>query len=247
MTSDAGADLRRLVFFSLLTALCPFIPVPFLDDWARDLLRRRLCLEQCRRCAADVGDEGVAVLACGPSAPVTAGGCVGGCLVHGVLKPTLELIGKLLTKIFRTVLIFLTAKDSIDTFSETFHVGYLVAVALERSHLADPRPERILAVRRAVEITVAGVDHRPIEQLARRAFRGSRRLLRRAAANVGGLLRRLRRSGQDELRGDLPLDQEAARLAPLVERLAGQLASERGYLDHLRATLEENLTRLTPL
>ncbi len=132
------AGLRRQVGYSLVTGLTHLIPVPFLDDWAKDLLRQRQAMELARdRGVHLTGAEGK-ILACGHHPP-TARGCVRGCLFALVVIPVELLFKVFFNKIVRKVLFFLTVKDVIDTFSRTLHEGYLLRHALKLGALT-PAP-----------------------------------------------------------------------------------------------------------
>ncbi|MCP4656556.1 MAG: hypothetical protein GY856_14180 [bacterium] len=234
--------LRRLVFHSLLSGLCPLIPIPFLDDWARDLLKKRLVAELVRRHGGGLADPELKLLACGHHPP-TLEGCVRGCFSFALIKTVALVAAKVLRKVFRKILIFLTIKECVDGFSRTFHEAYLVRHALLLGRL--PASETgVLEVRQAIEAAVAQVDPRPIEQLVRRAFAGSRKLLARGARQLGRLLQPLRRSGREDrelLHEDLPLDQEEELLGGLVDELTSELEHEARYLRQLEKLLENQL------
>lgn len=235
------AGFRRVVFYSLLTSLCPLIPLPLLDDWARDLLRRRLAGELARERGQPLADGDVKILACGHH-PLTLEGCLRGCVVVIFTKVVLKIV----KKIFRKILFFLTIKDCVVTFSGTFHEAYLVRHALD---LGVVPANGALDVRRAIEAAVREPDHRPIERLARRTFRGSWGLLGRGARQLTRLFKGLRRSGREDddlLREELPLDEEERVLGGLVDELTEELGQETGYLRHLEALFEKHLAAAEP-
>ncbi len=239
--------LRRLVFHSLLSGLCPLIPIPFLDDWARDLLKRRLIAELVRRHGGRLADSELKLLACGHHPP-TLEGCVRGCFSFALIKTLALIAAKVLRKVFRKILILLTIKECVDGFSRTFHEAYLIRHALVLGRLEAPETG-VWEVRQAVEAAVDQVDPRPIEQLVRRAFAGSRKLLARGARQLGRLLRPLRRSGRDEnelLHEALPLDREEELLGGLVDELTTELEHETRYLRQLEKLLENQLPDRAP-
>lgn len=247
MASDAApADgpsqgLRRLVFYSLLTGLCPLIPIPLVDDWARDLLRRRLVGELARGQGLELASLDVKVLALGERA-LTAKGCLRGCFVLAVVKPLVKIAIKIVSKLFRKILVVLAVRDGVVTFSATFHEAYLVRHALALGALSGPAPP-VLEVRRAIEAAIAEPDHRPIKALARRAMRGSWHLVRRGARLLTRLMRRQRRSGRadDEIVRDLDLEAEEQVLGGLVDELTREIEQKGGYLRHLEGLLEKHL------
>ena len=244
-------DLRKLVSYSLLTGLCPLIPIPVLDDWVRDLLRRRLAADLVADAGADLGDFQVKVLACG-YVPPTAGGCALGCLRWLLVKPLMFLVTVIFRKVMRKILFFLTIKDAVATFSRTFHEAYLLRHALGMGVLAEvprtvppaPIDPRLLAVRAAVETVSAATDTRPVTNLARSIFTGSRRLLMHTARVMTRLVRRGRRDDEERLGERLEREGEE-RLGSLIDGLTADLEQQGGYLEMLETRLEERL--VTPL
>jgi hypothetical protein len=238
-----AGGLRRVVLYSLLTGLCPLIPVPLLDDWVRDLLRRRLAGELAGRRGLALSGEEIKVLAYGYRPP-SVEGCLRGCLTFAFVKPLVKIAVKILEKVFRKILVFLMVKESVDTFSQTFHEGYLTRHALASGAL-DGAPAPVARVRRAIEAAVAEQDHRPVERLARQTFRGSWRLMRQGGRRLGRLARALRRRrgpGEDDaLPGELDLSGEEQVLGGVVDELTQELETETGYLRRLEALFREHL------
>ena len=252
-----SSELRQLVSYSLMSGLCPLIPVPLLDDWARDLLRTRLVTRLAAGSGATLSDAEAKLLACGYD-PATAGGCVAGCLKAALIQPIVFLSHLIFRKVVRKVLVFLLAKDVVDTFSETFHEAYLLRHALALGAVppgdaaASPSPSRpfdpkLIAVRGAVESVYRAADTRPVTSLARSLFGGSRRLLLRTARRMTRLLRQGRRMLRRGRRGDEEkiserLEREGeASLGGLIDELTADLEQQGGYLEGLERRLEERL------
>ena len=237
-TETPSSGLRKLVFSSLMTGLCPLIPVPLADDWARDVLRRRLVADLLREGDADLGTPAVECLAQGRGA-LSVEGCLKGCVLTGM-----KLVFKIFKKIFRKILIFLTIKDCADTFAETFHEAYLVRHAVARGDLDSAAGmDRVERVREAMEATIRQIDHRPIERIARHTLSGSGRLLRRAARHLGKTLKKLRgRERSEELDAELPLDDEERELGGLVDELTALLGRQTDYLRRLEDVFDERMT-----
>jgi len=231
---EASPGFHRLTFYSLLTGLTPIIPLPFVDDWTRDLVRRRLTAEIGRQHGQELDSASVKVLALGQK-PLSAGGCLrsatSGC-VFGV-------VGYLIKKFFRKIIIFLLVKDCVDTFSKTFHQGYLLHHALVVGAPVSGESERI---RSAIEEVTSEVDPRPVEQLARRTFRGSWGLLRRASRHLARVTKPLRQHAEeDEVYDRADLEDEEPRVAGVVDQLAEDLESQTSYLRELERRLENLL------
>lgn len=242
--ATSGERLHRLVFFSLLTGLTPLIPFPFVDDWARDYLRRRLASDLLR--GRPMGEDELKVLACGES----PGGSFRGCFLATVWRAIVVVGKKLLRKVFRTILFFLAVRDCARTFARTFHEGYFLRHAISLGELdgsppdgtpPDGTPAPAARVREAIEASVERIDLRRVEGLARRTLRGSWKTLRTSARRLGRWLRGLRRGGE-EGEGELEVQEEVLR--PLVDDLTEGLRHESGYLPHLEALFEAELDRL---
>ncbi len=239
-------DLRRLVSDSVMTGLCPLIPIPLLDDWTRDLLRRRLVARLAASAGTDLSGGDAGILACGYRPP-DAAGCAGGCLRALLVRPVVFLANLVFRKLMRKVLFFLTIKDAVDTFSETFHEAYLLRHALVLGVLREPilvAPDRVdprvLELRAAVEAVVRATDTRPVTTLARSVFAGSRRLAVATAKRMTRVLRRRRGAGEVELTRRLEREGEAG-LGALIDELTRDLERRGGYLEQLETNLERRL------
>lgn len=232
----APTGLRRIVFYSLLTSLCPLIPIPLLDDWVCDVLRRRLAAEHARDHGVQLKGRDLKILACGYNPP-SVSGCVRGLIAFVVVKVVL----KVLKKIFRKILVFLTVKDCVLAFSQTFHESYLARHALKIGALSE-LPPPVIRVRQAIEAAVDELDHRPIEELVRRTLRGSWRLVRAGARQLPRLLEPFRKRGTKE--GDLleaDLGEEERLLGRVVDQLTAELEQEATYLSGLETLLVKHL------
>lgn len=237
VVEPAAPWLRRVTFFSLLAGLCPLIPVPFLDDRVLDAVRRHQVRELARERGAALTPGQVDYLA---GTVRGSRGCLGW-LGWALWSLTVRLFAKLLRK----VLLVFAVKESVDTASRTFHEGYLLHAALTPANpaagAAMPPSDELAAwrVRRALEQALEEVDPRPVDQALKRSFRGSRRLLRRGARLLASPFRRRRagRAGEAEL----PEAEEENLLGDVVDRLAGELSHESGYLATLEARFRARL------
>jgi hypothetical protein len=225
-----------VTFHSVLAGLCPLIPVPFLDDRVLAAVRRKMVRDLAAERGVALDAERVDVLA---GIGRERRGCLG-----TAAWIAFSLTVRLLGKVFRKVLIVFAVKESVDTASRTFHEGYLLHLAFQWAPAwsgaegEGPAPDaldpgRAVGLRRIVERTVAEADPRPVEQVLRRAFRGSRGLLRRAA----GVLRRSARRTES-----LPESEERRLLGGLLDSLVAELWEEQGYLQALEDRFRGHLT-----
>lgn len=245
--SGAG-ELRDIVAHSVLAGLCPLIPVPFLDDWVRDGLRRRLVGRLAGRRGLVLGSDALSTLATGYE-PTTAEGCVASCLRSSVVLPARFVFKLLFKKILRKLVIPLAIKDCVDTFSTVFHEAYLVrhgmgidALATRATGASTLEREAVLPLRRATEAVRDTVDPRPVERFAGQAFRSSWRVVESTARAISRRLRRLRRDGTLADPGTLDeLWSEEEPLESMVDDLTAEIGGEGGYLRDLERRLEARL------
>ena len=220
-----------LLRHAVMVGLTPLIPLPFLDDLARDALRRRMV----RALAAEQGVTFAAVEVAA-LADEPRGGCLG-CLPALVLYP--------LKKLFRKVFFFLEIKRAIDLVSTTWHFGWLLQVALLDRTLSAGDAARTAAVRATIEALIAESSVTPLERAFREVLTHSRGALRAAAGIMTRALRGTARRAEnvDEVVASVaPAEQE--QLEGLVARLQAALgAVPREHLDRLAGDLRERLGR----
>lgn len=226
---EPQAWFRRLTFYSVLSGMWALLPVPLLDDHFLRRTRRRMVRGAAARHGVVLSEAQITELA-GDGGVRTTWGCLVGVIVATTAK--------LLRRFVRTVVFFLAANDAADAASRTFHEGYLLEQALAPPSALGPQPRTIDAtrVRWAIETTCAEIDTRPIRQLIRRAFRGSRWLLRR------GVMLLSRSRGAENPEQVDALEQEQERLmSSLLERLSGALFGQQRYLQDLEQSFRRHL------
>lgn len=222
---------RLLVVEAALAGIGAIIPIPFVDDLVVRSVKRRMV----RRLARLHGLELPPVRVQQLSGTVPERGL--GCLWRATVGFLVKLVVKILRRIFRTLLFWLTVKDATDAFSRTFHEGWLVESALRAS--GPDVVERAPAVRTALEAVLREIDTRPFERAVKGAFRQSGGLLRRAAA---ALTRRARTEPEDAT-ATAGADEEWEAVVPgsLVERLLSALPGQQAYLERLERSFQQAL------
>ena len=232
-TSEAG-NQRSLVTHAVLAGLTPLIPVPVVDDLAKNYFRKRLV----RRLAAANG-RGLSIEELAALTREREGGCVRGCLVAAVVYP--------LKAVFRKIFYFLEWKRAIDLASRTYHFGYLVNYAMQRrddgTSIIDAR--RASDVSEAIAAVCRESPIKPVEGAIGVTFRGSRRVLRAAAALLASALRRLAgRARPEEVAEAIEQiePEEERELEPVVTRLQRAIAAvPEDHFRHLRERLDARL------
>lgn len=236
--------LRGLVVYSLLAGVCPLIPIPLLDDWVLDRVRRRLVARLADEAAYRPAPAGLEVLADRDPTDWRPDALARGCLRKLVVAPVKFVYKRILKKLLRKVLFVLAIKDAVDEFSTTFHHAWLLRHAFARGRRPSTR-DGVWTLRRQVDAVRDEIDPRPLESAVRSAFRHSRRLLRQAARTVGRLGRALRRRRPDEGAAaawvDAAARQTGEEASGLVDELLAGLRREHGYLTALQRRLDRHL------
>lgn len=210
-------QLGRVAFHAVASGLTPLIPVPFLDDYALRQVRERMVRSVLQEHGLPTPPKAVAILA-GSHISSTLGGRVLNLLKSVALLP--------FKKIFRKAFFVLWVKDCVDMASYSLHHGYLLQHAAARGDLnvgtlQGDTPQR---VHDAILAACKEMDARPVNQLLRRLFAGSRLLIAEATKALMNPLR-----GQPRV----PEKGEEAEVASLADRLAAALWEQRGYFTAL--------------
>jgi hypothetical protein len=225
---------RGLVAHAVLVGLTPLIPVPVVDDLAKNYFRRRLV----RRLAAASG-RSLSDAELGALLKERERGCVRGCLTAVLVYP--------LKATFRKVFYFLEWKRAVDLASRTYHFGYLVGYALRPreggASLVDLCGAE--AVSRAIQTVCREAPIKPVEAAVAGTFRGSRRVLRAAANLLASPLRRLAgRAHPEEVAEAIERvePEEEREIEPVVTRLQRSIGSVPE--EHFRSLREQLDARL---
>jgi hypothetical protein len=157
--------------YALLVALCELIPIPVVDGWVANLLRRRLVHVQLAQHELSLPTADVRMLA-----DAGAGGCLG-VLTSIVLWP--------IKKLLRTVLFVLQLNRMVNVVSEVVHHALLVHEALEQGAL----PGDAVAVRAAMNRALAKVDITVVDKAVFQGLALSRRTVWGALRSAFGRLR----------------------------------------------------------
>lgn len=232
---------RRLTFFSVLAGLCPLIPLPFVDDWAIGLIRRRMVRELGESRDLALNEDEVQLLA-GHGERRWPG------LLKGTALAVRRGVGKLVGKVFKTAFYVLLLREGIHRAVETFVEGYLLLYAAGLPQALRPAgrtPERVRTVRAAVVSTMKEADVTAIHKAIGRAFEGSFGLLSEAAAKLGSRLMGFRSKQKEAGAPDetVPLQEEEEILGGFVDRLAGTLWGDEEFFQSLEQAFDERFAR----
>lgn len=226
------SDQNTLATYSVLAALTPLIPIPFVDDLAKTYFRRQLVRALAANHAHAMSPQHVNALA-----DEAGSGCLLGCLGTVLIYPV--------KFIFRKIFFFLELKRAADTASQTYCHGYLVACAFQEGWCAPAGPHQPAAVRAAIDAVLSQTDTSLVNRAARGAFSQSKGVLRGAVATLVGRLRSLAgRSSPEEVAQAIAAveQQEEAQIEPIANRLQRALAElPAEHFEQLRARLKAML------
>jgi hypothetical protein len=234
LQTSESVSQRGLVTHAILTGLTPLIPVPVVDDLAKNYFRRRLV----RRLAASnnikLSNEELSALT-----SERGRGCVRGCLVMLLVYP--------LKAVFRKVFYFLEWKRAVDLTSRTYHFGYLTGYAMQPRAGGASLIDLCGAakVSEAVQAVCREAPIKPVEAAVAGTFRKSRRVLLAAANLLARSLRRLTGRARDEEVAEAierVEPEEEREIEPVVTRLQRSIASVPE--DHFRNLREQLDARL---
>lgn len=160
--------------FAGLSAL---VPLPFLDTLFEAYFRRRMprviARNRDRRLSTAVLKE----------INRSSDSWLRGCLIFAI-----TFIPRLLVKLSRKLLYFLTVKEATDKLSYYWHRAFLLDYLTLSGHLDELQSAAV--AKQALEQTLSGLETSPVQQLAGRIVNRSGRILR--------TLRRARRGTEDE-------------------------------------------------
>lgn len=232
MTPPPKKTQRIIATHAVLAGLTPLIPVPVVDDLAKNFFRQRLV----RSLAAAHGRT-----LSGADAEALASeretGCLGGCVGTLVLYP--------LKKVFRKIFFFLEWKRAVDLASRTYHFGYLVDhLFAER---LDERAGRTAAeVGAALDAVCREAPVKPLEAAVGATFRQSRGALSAGASLLERSLRRVvgREKKREVERAVESVEAEEERqIEPAVTRLLRSVESVPE--EHFRTLREQLAAKLS--
>lgn len=246
-TTPAPADIRSAGTFSLLAGLCPLIPLPFIDDWAENVVRRRAVRDALAGQGVEPTPGDVEILA-GLEKEAAAGGC----LKRAILFPFVKIFYYVLKKMVRKIIYILAVNDAAEVATSVLQENWLLRRALAAGELATPPGHRLdrdaaRRLRGAIDAAIADTTTAPLQRAVGKAFRGSRKVLMRAARVLGLWAKDERRAvgsgsaGKERAAGELPVEEERRQLSGLVDGLVGAVMLERDHLASLERRFDAEL------
>ncbi len=222
--SVAPKAQRDILVHSVLAGLTPLIPLPWVDDWAREGIQTRMVRAIAKAHGASLYDADARALGkeAGPK----------GSMLYSVAKKLAFLPIK---KLFRKALFVLVVKDMMEVASQTYHVGYLLDFAFGQGWQGTHAPEKL---REAVDAVCKRADTSPVRRAFASVFEESRELLG-AAVEAARSWMGSKAEDRDE---EHPKEVEA--LVDRLVRVVNVLPPE--HFEGLRADLRATLGVPTP-
>jgi hypothetical protein len=205
---------QLLTTHALLVGLTPLVPVPLVDDYLADSLRRSMVERLATRRQQALATDVVKGLADEPSRPFTS---IGGAAKKVLLWPA--------KKIFRKVFVVLAVKDGVDLVGKAFALGYLVDASLEHGFTQRHHPK---ALRLAIDAVCKRVGTSPVNRAAGAAFEQAKTVLPDLADKLRGAISGKRAEPDAGAVGEA-FTREVLQVSPgYFERLVDELAKELG-------------------
>ena len=230
---------RTIITHAVLAGLTPLIPVPLVDDLAKNYIQRRMVRHLAASYRRDLSAEDLDALTREPG-----GGCLRGCLVGAIVYP--------LKKIFRKVFFFLEWKRAADLTSRVYHEGYLYELALREGWLGGGAAASSAAeTRAAVEAVLRETSVKPVEGAITATFRQSKNVLLSAAGLLGRSLDRVTGSGRKQEEVARAVEEveaeEERRIEGVISRLQKAIAAVPDeHFQQMRARLAARLASKQP-
>lgn len=230
---------RTIATHAVLAGLTPLIPIPVVDDIAKNHFRRRMVRGLAAAHGRAFSNEDLEALASEPdSGWLGFAGTV-------VLYP--------FKKVFRKIFFVLEWKRAVDLASRTYHYGYLVDyVFAER--LDETSGRRATEISAAIDAVCREAPIKPLEAAVRATFRQSRGVLSAGAGLLERSFRRITGRREKEVaRAEVERavasveDEEERQIEGVAARLQGYVeAIPDEHFRRLRAQLVARLARQEP-
>lgn len=227
----AVADAKQTIILThvVLIGLTPFIPVPFVDDYVKNRIQRRMVRRLAIANGIDLSAGDVATL--GDDASGTWRGRILGLALIPVKR------------VFRKVFFVLGIKGIIDVASIAWHRAFLIDHALASGLCAPIGKNSATKVRAAIDAVCAEVPVTPLEPALKSAFEGSKHLLGKIGEVFGSIVGR---ADPNERAVDAAIDEaskaEDEDVGGVVERMRRSVTDvPSAHFDRLRSSLERRL------
>ena len=238
MTAEAlGREepwFQAVSFHAVLAALCPLVPVPFVDDILVGRVKKHMTRGLAQELGAELSEPQIAVLAGAVDLEPS------GALLRGCLGASVKLGLALLKAVFSKLVFVLAFKKSVEQAEEVFREGVLLhhALTTHRGRLPERSADdnlqaRARHLRKAIDVALDGVPAGAVRLVVGGVLRGARHTLVEGA-------RVLAKGWRDE-EAPLRVAEETKVLESVTTRLRDALWAEQETIVRLRGALDASL------
>ena len=205
MPAPEKSSQSIIVKNAVLIGMTPLIPIPFVDDWAKNYFQRRMARELVQLQRMTLSPKVIKALADDRE------GCLSGCLGMIILYP--------IKKILRKLAFFLEWQRAANLVTHSYYYGYLLEVALQEGWLQSDDVEQAARVRTAIDHAHKGANTQLLRQVVDRTFQRSRDKVKAAARRLSTSLKSVTTDAGKEK----ALEQDQPQLDASAQEIAGQL------------------------
>lgn len=166
-----------ILIHALLVGLTPLIPIPFLDDWVKNIFLRRMVRQITAARGLALGNAEVE----GLLQEDFWSGCVEGC-AYSVLY--------LLRELFSKIFFWIEWQRAINLVSVTYYTGFLLDAALLDGYALQSSPEAAARLGKAIRSARYGANMKIIQRLVRPwdFLKGALQMIRQAVGQLPKML-----------------------------------------------------------
>lgn len=245
-SSLSERQIFQAVFYSLLCGATSLIPIPFLDDWIFDLVRRYMAREFLRNSGFEPGSLQIRAFVRRPSVWENEG-CLGRVGYLLVIAPV-KVVFYVLKKLFRKIVFIFTLKEATDRSVHTFHEAYLILLGSMRARNLGVAltGESLGRFRDALLWTLQETDTSALGHIFKTVIKVNRASLSLAGKFLVSTWRRVRGKSAEEARKKAgeAIHREEEVLDQVTRDAAGRILEESGHLESLERRFETCAARL---
>ena len=174
----ASKNELTILTHALLSGMTLLIPIPFLDDWLKTQVQRRMVWLLVHSYGHKTSDQEISILI-----PEEDSGCLKGCLVGTTVY--------VIKKLIRQLNPILEWSRAVDTISQCYYHGYLLNYALQQGWYQPGSLRRAAQIQAAIRQARKEINTNIINQAVRRTLVGSRQFVLQTARQIGQDINRL--------------------------------------------------------
>jgi hypothetical protein len=232
---------KRLTFYSFLGGVAHLPPLPVIDDWLYNIVRRAMVRDLLTARNVQAGDRSLKILVQAPATGFLQKGCV-----YTLLLPW-RAVTYTLKRLFRKVFFVLLIKSAADHAVRLFQEGYLIDYAIKSGRLSQEvlagNLVEIKRVRHALDETNRHLNPHAVTNSMQLLFKGGRRAL---LQGMRYLVRVTRRDGgplpDQVIEEQLWKEYKGDKVETFIDKMAALFWNDPDYLARLEEAFERQFT-----